>query len=111
MSDDRETLAKHVEVKHPDPDAEKLICEVCSKSFSNRFSLRSHKKSTLLPRDRECKLCGKKFKGKEALRQHMVSHSDLRPWACDVCHKSFEMKDKLKRHKEQTHGVLHGTGN
>jgi len=103
----KDALHKHVAMFHPDPNGEALICEVCSKSFSNRFSLRNHKKSTHRSRDFACKLCEKKFKLKVALRQHMISHSDLRPWICDICNKSFKTKSKLQRHKKQTH-CTHG---
>ena len=60
---------------HPDPNGEALICEVCSKSFTNRFSLRNHKKSTHRSRDFACELCQKKFKLKVALRQHMTRYA------------------------------------
>ena len=73
----KDALHKHVAMLHPDPNGEALICEVCSKSFSNRFSLRNHKKSTHRSRDFACKLCEKKFKLKVALRQHMIRYKTL----------------------------------
>ena len=85
----KDALHKHVAMLHPDPNGEALVCEVCSKSFSNRFSLRNHKKSTHRSRDFACKLCEKKFKLKVALRQHMIRYKTLHGYNLMCCIEAF----------------------
>ena len=50
-----------------------------------------------------CQLCGKTFQDKFALRQHMAVHTGMRPFRCPVCHGSFTQKGTLVRHLKLLH--------
>lgn len=75
---------------------ESLMCEICSKLFSNRLTLQFHMK-THGEAIHKCKLCEKKFVTKGGLSTHMICHSNVIPFVCQ-CGKGFKRKSHLLRH-------------
>lgn len=106
--------------------AERLICQICDRTFSHKVALtihmQSHKSSfcgvckTSFPYkdlnahmcdpskgpdvdSRLCPVCGKKFANPSALRIHSVVHTGEKPYSCNMCGKRFTQKGNLKSHQ------------
>ena len=81
----RSLLVDHIHV-HLNP--EHFKCQQCSKVFSDRSRLQSHKK---LHEDDskldKCEKCGKLFADKGALKKHILTHSSEKPFPCEICGK------------------------
>ena len=81
----RSLLVDHIHV-HLNP--EHFKCQECSKVFSDRSRLQSHKK---LHEDDskldKCEKCGKLFADKGALKKHILTHSSEKPFPCEICGK------------------------
>lgn len=78
-------------------------CDICNKSFSNKYIVASHRK---IHESRErlfdCE-CGKKFLTKIHLEKHrLLVHNDCRKFTCLTCCKSFKSQNNLETH-EATH--------
>jgi KRAB domain-containing zinc finger protein len=43
-------------------------------------------------------MCSKSFRQQGTLKTHMGIHSEERPYGCNVCSKSFSQKVSLKTH-------------
>ena len=50
----------------------------------------------------QCEVCSKRFVNKSTLKVHQRTHTEERPYKCYVCDKSFGTKATLKAH-EYTH--------
>ena len=90
---------------------DRALCNVCSKSFANKYILKSHiqahseeKKTTqLLP----CNVCGKSFSNKYILKYHKKSHDadakEKMTVLCNICSKLVS-REVLKNHMKNMHG-------
>lgn len=67
----------------------RLVCDVCGKTFTNSGCLHIHSKIHTGIKDFKCQDCGKSFIRKEHLTVHMRTHSGERPYHCDVCGRAF----------------------
>lgn len=64
----------------------KLTCDICSKIFKNKKSLRAHMQTHSKKYDIMCDLCGWKFLTRGNLNTHMkTTHSNKRDFACEHC--------------------------
>ena len=78
-----------------------FACELCDKSFTQKFLYNRHQLSHSSTRAFSCQICHKGFYQRSDLNRHELTHveRDARPHACDECHKRFARKDKLKIHQ------------
>lgn len=58
--------------------------ENTDRSSQNNHIVRARNKLKL----HECELCSKQFSSKGSLKRHMMMHSDKRPYKCHMCEKS-----------------------
>ncbi|XP_059537169.1 transcription factor IIIA [Myotis daubentonii] len=93
-------LLKHVRETHK----EKIICEVCQKTFKRKDYLKQHMKTHNPERD-VCRCpregCGRTYTTVFNLQSHILSfHEERRPFVCEHagCGKTFAMKQSLTRH-------------
>ena len=101
-------LAVHVHQRHSN---EKLICDICNKSYASKSSLRKHKcidDVVLNPRfDRpshyECKFCGKSFIRSYSRNRHELTHAVAKKYHCIICDTRFGRSDKFKEHLRVKH--------
>lgn len=73
-------------------------CEVCSKIFSDEYSLKVHKRIHNIKKLYSCELCNKQFKTKQRINIHIRTHTGLKPFTCEHCSKSFTTNSNLKAH-------------
>ena len=78
-------------------------CDVCGKSFTQKESLRLHKKQHGGVKF-QCDWCGQKFKTKANLRIHVEGvHENQRPIKCEKCPATFSVKSSYTRHFRNCH--------
>ena len=82
--------------------AQELVCYVCKKSYSDRYSLRYHLRTHGIGRQIRCELCGKNFTKQSRLTAHIDSiHNNIRPFPCPHCDKAFKARLHLENHMLQ----------
>jgi hypothetical protein len=123
----RKLLYQHEKRHNKSLDPAEFHCDVCSKPFNNKSTLKQHilnhlttvemkcdqcekvfnSKSAFQSHQRNvhesdnsgtCGVCGKFFKHKTSLIKHQLIHSDTRNFPCTVCPKSFRLKHHLEQH-------------
>lgn len=80
-------------------------CKECNKVFSNKNSLRLHRKNAHFRSGEDapfkCHICGRGFKYSINLTSHMQIHKES--YACDECGRVFASKSDAKKHALNQH--------
>lgn len=87
-----------------------FVCKMCSKSFSQNTTLKTHVSAFHTGKNISCEIpgCAKKFTRKSYLKIHMRDHDGERNYSCDRCEKKYKQKSHLDRHIEASHlGIKH----
>ena len=75
-------------------------CENCDKVFTDPSNLQRHiRTSHVGARCHACPECGKTFATSSGLKQHTHIHSSVKPFRCEVCFKAYTQFSNLCRHK------------
>ena len=92
---------RHSQVK------ERLQCEDCESSFTQKGSLANHilRKHSGLETEHSCKECDKKFDSKSQLKRHSKIHLKVRHFQCEYCSFTTDTDWNLHLHL-QTHGDM-----
>ncbi|XP_055529896.1 zinc finger protein 813-like [Wyeomyia smithii] len=91
----KNTLKKHLRIHLNIKD---YHCEHCSRSFTDRSSLRIHE-GRHLGKSFVCSSCDKSYFSKNELRQHLTMQHLERRHACDICQRKFPSRTILNDHK------------
>lgn len=82
-----------------------LLCEFCSKSFTNRKSLSRHRMRTHeQPAKYTCPYCSKTMDDKYHYHGHVNSHLKSKPYSCTTCKNTYSYKSSLNRHSLKCKG-------
>ena len=104
----KKNLPAHIKYVHE--KARDAICQICLKSFVNKFTLRVHMETHKRPAERTYKFrchCGSQFNNKTAFSDHQNTHTLQRPHSCNICGKSFRQVSVLHKHRELHGGKLY----
>ncbi|XP_063705935.1 zinc finger protein draculin-like [Culicoides brevitarsis] len=106
----RNLIREHLRMVHftdkSDPNRVRWTCDLCGRSYSEKASLRNHKrdKHSDNPKIHQkvlCPLCGKAVRCVSVHIYHMHEQHDL--LTCDLCQKQFKTKMTLKAHFQARH--------
>ena len=107
---------KHLQVeekscKDNSKTVDRALCNVCSKSFANKYILKSHMQTHSEETETvelvSCNICKKSFRNKYNLKYHKKSHdADVKEKAMALCNQCSKIvtKNKLKKHMKNIHG-------
>ena len=103
------TLGMNVLPKIEDAGQNGYKCDQCTMVFSNRFSLRTHKRTHPITEDSTsttypCTSCKRTFATSFHLKAHMKTHMVDRPFVCPHCNKGLKDANGLVAHVK-IHGV------
>ena len=97
-----------INVKNSEPKNENVkqssevaLCEVCSKTFKNKYALKAHMKNHG-EKTHICEVCSKSFVNKYILKEHSLTHTQQKS-QCQICSASVFA---LKNHMKMKHGQL-----
>lgn len=91
-------LNRHMERKHSEQQKPTLVCDDCSKSYTDMFGLWPHFESIHHQRDAyDCGQCGGTFNSKVQLMRH-TSSRHARKLFCENCHYWCRQKLRLAGH-------------
>lgn len=76
-----------------------IVCDLCGKSYTSKFSFRQHVKLHVLEKPYQCIHCDKSFLAKQNLAQHMINHTGEKPYVCKVCGIAYKRKHLLQWHE------------
>lgn len=76
------------------------ICQICSKSFTRAFSLKTHQFLHATSKPIPCVICHKTFVSERHLQNHLRVHTGDRPFLCTFgdCKAAYTANSSLKRH-------------
>ncbi|XP_057310295.1 zinc finger protein 18-like [Hydractinia symbiolongicarpus] len=94
----KKTFTRQKEFNYHSKNCVLCTCDICQKEFSNKISLRKHRK--IHDNIITCALCEKSFSSQQALKRHTHSVHETQTYACDVCTKKFSTHGNLKRHEK-----------
>ena len=78
-------------------------CDVCTKTFYYKHSLRKHKQIAHEGLIYQCHICEKSYTQERFLKVHIDIHEGNIKYQCEKCKKAFLDSRRLRRHIESVH--------
>ena len=82
-----------------------LTCQICSKSFASKSSLKRHGKIHTGEKAYQCEICFKSFRNNYNLKEHRLIHTGEKPHKCATCSRPFARHSDLKKHFKTFHAA------
>lgn len=83
-------------------------CSYCSKSFLNKYHLKTHTQTHTGERPYVCHVCEKAFLQKGHLKNHIMTHNQpgtVKPFKCRFCDKDFIQLIHMQKHVKNHHPI------
>lgn len=87
-------------------------CSYCSKSFLNKYHLKTHTQTHTGERPHVCHICEKAFLQKGHLKNHIMTHNQpgtVKPFKCRFCDKDFIQLIHMQKHVKNHHPIASQT--
>ena len=96
---DQSLMLKHFSEVHEGKN-EPYKCAHCDQTYSSARTLRHHVRNTHPPDEHHaCQLCCKTFTNKFDLCMHRMQHADIKPFGCNLCNAAvFSYSEYLVEH-------------
>nr|XP_033324843.1 zinc finger protein 808-like [Megalopta genalis] len=93
-------------VEQASSETKKYKCEACSKLFSQKSKLQTHRLSHSGQQPFKCQSCDKAYSSKSKLNAHVRLHTKTNVHKCKMCEKIFAypsyLRDHLKTHEQMS---------
>ncbi|XP_067635456.1 zinc finger protein 227-like [Eurosta solidaginis] len=96
---------ENLEGKQLKHQGNELECDICGKCFSQKSSLRHHKRLHSGEKPYKCDICEKRFAHVTNITVHMRTHTGEKPYKCKYCETGFGRIDVLHTHLRLHLGV------
>lgn len=93
----KESAREHLLSAHS-ADEKLFHCQMCFKTFKNRYQLVLHTRSHTGEKPFECPVCHRCFSMSSNLQKHLDTHSTDKPYNCETCGQFFKTQRSLKFH-------------
>lgn len=99
---------KYLKVHLTTAHQEKVECQSCEADFTSVADLKQHMSDAHSDLTEVCEVCSKIFYSRQSLKVHMVAHSrDKKPYfVCHICNKGFRHDVYLRKHIQLMHVEL-----
>ncbi|XP_005460630.2 zinc finger protein 570-like [Oreochromis niloticus] len=81
-----------------DTGKESLTCNLCGKSFKNKYNMTRHQRIHTGEKPYSCETCGKKFGMSSILKGHLITHTGEKPYSCKICGKTYTRSSGVTVH-------------
>ncbi|XP_043544581.1 zinc finger protein 407 isoform X1 [Chiloscyllium plagiosum] len=101
-------LSTHLLGKHGigTPKERKFVCEICDRTFTEKWALTNHKKLHMGQKPFKCTwlTCHYSFLTASAMRDHFRTHTGEKSFLCDLCGFAGGTRHALTKHRRQHTG-------
>ncbi|XP_067888612.1 zinc finger protein 407 [Heterodontus francisci] len=101
-------LSTHLLGKHSigTPKERKFVCEICDRTFTEKWALTNHKKLHMGQKPFKCTwlTCHYSFLTASAMRDHFRTHTGEKTFQCDLCGFAGGTRHALTKHRRQHTG-------
>ncbi|GFS56444.1 zinc finger protein [Nephila pilipes] len=74
------------------------VCNICGRSFSDKYQLKNHLVTHLLIKPYTCTICNRQYVHEDQLKLHLRNHLENKQYQCSICEKCFSCRDNLNSH-------------
>lgn len=78
-------------------------CDICHKTFRDKFVLNTHKKTHSGEKKHKCPMCEYACNNMTYMRQHVLNHTNQLQFKCHFCYRGFLTDDDLQAHINKLH--------
>ncbi|VUZ42883.1 unnamed protein product [Hymenolepis diminuta] len=93
----------HISCVHE--EAEPYACEICGKTFKQKYYLKEHISCVHEAISFKCSHCEKSLASKKSLNNHIARfhNSEVKPFSCEECGKLFALSIDVRKHVDWVH--------
>lgn len=78
-------------------------CDICKKTFKDKFVLNTHKKTHFNIKAHKCPICEYACNNLTYMRQHVMNHTNQLQYKCHICYRGFMTDSELQVHVDKLH--------
>lgn len=78
-------------------------CDICRKTFKDKFVLNTHKKTHFSIKAHKCPMCDYACNNFTYMKQHVMNHTNQLQFKCHICYRGFMTDPELQVHIDKLH--------